>query len=181
LGGVQIPGPAAERGGIGDAIWVFERGRRLFPGAVLLKAPPQCLTASQLAVVGVRERKRWQEGEGLPAAGAPTATDPDPIVMLIVRLLAAASMANDRIAFTLGTSAQDDLVAAFGPIGFELVLRGRKWDKENRSSSGLCLGIDLPRSKPEAEPLLLKRKSQPEENNASRLRILVVRLRGLAG
>jgi hypothetical protein len=181
LGDVQAVSPAAERGGIGDAIGVFERGRRLFPGAVLLKAPPQGLTASQQAVAGVRERKRWQEGEGLAATGATTATDPDPIVMLIVRLLAAASMADNRIAFTLGTSPQDNLVTAFGPIGFELVRRGRKWDKENRSSSGLCPGIDPPRSQPEAEPLLLKRKSQLEENNASRLRILVLRFRVLAG
>jgi hypothetical protein len=35
--------------------------------------------------------------------------------------------------------------------------RGEKWDKENRSSSGLCLGVDLPRSEPEAEPLLLRK------------------------
>ena len=152
LGDVQAVGPAAERGGIGEAIWVLERGRRFFPRAVLLKAPPQGLSTSQQAVVRVRERKRWQEGEGLPASGATTATDPDPIVMLIVRLLAAAAMADDRIVFTLGTSPQDDLVAAFGPVGFELVRRGRKWDKENRSSSGLCPDVDPPRSKPEAEP-----------------------------
>jgi hypothetical protein len=102
--------------------------------------------------VRVRERKQREEGEGLLATGAVTALDPDPIVMFIVGLLAAASMADDRIAFTPGTSPQDDLLAAFGPIGFEFVRRGRKWDKENRSSSGLCPGIDLPRSKPEAEP-----------------------------
>lgn len=137
---VQAVSPASESGGIGDAIWVFERGRRLFPGAVLLKAPPQGLGASQQAVVGVRKRKRWQEGEGLPATGATTATDPDPIVMFVVRLLVAASMADDRIAFTLGTSPQDDLAAAFSPISLELVQRGRKWDKKNRSLSGLCPG-----------------------------------------
>jgi hypothetical protein len=48
----------------------------------------------------VRERKQWEEGEGLPASGAATATDPNPIVMLIVRLLAAASMADDQTPFT---------------------------------------------------------------------------------
>lgn len=131
---VQAVGPAAERGGIEQAIGVLKRRHRLFPGAMLLKASPQCLATSQQAVVRVRERKRRQEGEGPPATGATTATDPDPIVMFIVRLLAAASMTNDRIAFTLGTSPQDDLGAAFGPIGFELVQRGRKWDKQNRSS-----------------------------------------------
>jgi hypothetical protein len=72
--------------------------------------------------------------------------------MFIMRLLAAASMADDRIAFTVGASSQDNLLTAFGPIRFELVRRGRKWDKENRSSLGLCPGVDLPRSQPEAEP-----------------------------
>jgi hypothetical protein len=57
--------------------------------------------------------------------------------MFIMRLLAAASMADDRIVFTLGTSPQDDLLAAFGPTSFELVRRGGKWNKENRSSLGL--------------------------------------------
>jgi hypothetical protein len=163
LGDVQAVGPAAKRGRIGDAIRVFECGRGRFPGAVLLKAPPQGLRSSQQAVVGVRERKRGQEGEALPATWATTATDPDPIVMFIMRLLAAASMADDRITFTLGTSPQDELLAAFGPISFELVRRGRKWDKEDRSSLGLCPGIELPRSQPEPEPLLLKRISTERE------------------
>jgi len=165
-------GPAAERGGIGQAIRVFERRRRLFPGAVLDKAPLQGLTTSQQAVVRIRKRKRRQEGEGLPATGAETTTDPDPVVMLIVRLLAPTSVANDRIALTNGASPQDDLNAAGGPIGFELVRCGGKWDKENRCNWGLCPGVDRPRSEPEAEPLLLKRKSQLEENNASRLCLL---------
>jgi hypothetical protein len=81
---------------------------------------------------------------------AAPATDAHPVVMLIVRRLAAASMADDRIAFTKGAAPQDHFGALFGPIGFELV--------KNRSSSGLCPGIDLPRTEPEAEPLLLKRK-----------------------
>jgi len=62
---------------------------------VPLKAPPQGLATSQQAVVGVRERKRREESEGLAATGAVAAPDPDPVVMLIVRLLAAAPMADD--------------------------------------------------------------------------------------
>jgi len=50
--------------------------------------------------VRVRERKQRQEGEGLLATGAATASDANPVVLLIVRLLAAASMADDRIALT---------------------------------------------------------------------------------
>ena len=87
----------------------------------------------------IRERKRRQEGEGLPAIGATTAMDADPIVMLIVRLLAAASVADNRIVFANGAS-PDDFVAVCSPIGFELVGWGGKWDKENRRSSGLCPG-----------------------------------------
>jgi hypothetical protein len=78
--------------------------------------------------------------------------------MFIVGLLAAATVADDRIAFTNRASPQHDLVAVSSPVGFELVQRGRKWDKENRSSWGLPPGVDPPRSGPEAEPLLLKRK-----------------------
>jgi hypothetical protein len=72
--------------------------------------------------------------------------------MLIVRLLAASSVAGDRIALTNGASPQDDVGALFGPIRLRLVRRDRKWDKKNRGSLGLCPGVDLPRSEPEAEP-----------------------------
>jgi hypothetical protein len=58
--------------------------------------------------------------------------------MLIMRLFTAASMADDRIAFTSGASPQDDFNAARGPISFELVRRDGKWDKQNRRSLGLC-------------------------------------------
>jgi hypothetical protein len=141
---IQAAGPAAEGGGIGHAIGILERRRSPLPGAVLHKAPLQCLTASRQAVVRVRERKPWQEGEGVPATGATTATDADPVVMLVVRLLAAASVADDRIVFANGAS-PDDFVAVCSPIGFELVGRSGKWDKENRSSSGLRPGTDLPK------------------------------------
>jgi hypothetical protein len=90
--------------------------------------------------------------------------------MLIVCLLAAASMADDGIVFTSGASPQDDFNAAHGPIRFELVQRDGKWDKQNRRSLGLCpSGVDLPRSQPEAELLPPEAKIQLEENTASRL------------
>jgi hypothetical protein len=55
LGAVQAARPATKRGGIRHAVRVFERRSRFFPGAVLHKAPPQRLTASQQTVVRVRE------------------------------------------------------------------------------------------------------------------------------
>ena len=171
LRGIEAVGPAAERGGIGHLIGIFERRHRLFPRAVLHNTPPPGLTTSQQAVARVRERKPRQEGEGLSATGAATATDANPVVMRVVRLLAAASVTDDRIALTNGASPQNGLGTACGPIGFELVRRDGKWDKENRSSLELCPGVDLPRSEPEAELLPLIRKSQLEENTASRLTV----------
>ena len=122
--------------------------------------------------MGVRERKQREEGEGGAATKAVTAPDSNPVVMLIVRLLAAASMADDRIAFTSGAAPQDDFGATRGPLRFELVRRDGKWDKQDRSSLELCpSGVDLPRSEPEAELLLLK--IQPtQKNKAFRLKVL---------
>jgi len=88
--------------------------------------------------VRVREREQWKKGTGLPATEAATPTDPDPVVVFIVGLLAAASMADDGIAFTSGASPQDDLGATRGPLRFELVGRDGKWDKQNRGSLEFC-------------------------------------------
>ena len=163
-------GPATERRRIGRPIRVLERRRRLFPRVVLHKAPPQCLTANQQAVLSVRERKERQEGEGLSATVAATPTDPNPVVMRIVRLFAAVSMADDRIAFTSGASPQDDFGAARGPIRLKLVRRDRKWDKQNRSSLELCPpALTRQDLGPEAELLPPEAKIQLEENKASRL------------
>ena len=137
LRGVQSARPAADCRSGRHAVRVFECRHRFFPGAVFHKAPSQCLTARQQAVMRVRERKQWEESEGLSANRAAAAMDANPIVMLIVRLLAAAAMADDRIPFTCRASPQD-LVAVSGPISFKLVRRRRKWDKKNRSSLLLC-------------------------------------------
>ena len=158
-------GPAAKRGRIGYAIWVFERRRGPFPGTMLHKAPSQCLTTRQQAVMRVRERKQWKKGESLPATGAAAATDVDPVVVFIVGLLAAASVADNGFTFTSGASPHENFGATRGPLRFELVRRDGKWDKQNRSSSGLCpSGVDLPRSEPEAELL-------PPETNSNWKRI----------
>jgi hypothetical protein len=118
----------------------------------------------------IRERKPWQESEGLSTHHAATAMDRNPIMMLIVRLLTAASVADDRLLSTCRASPQD-LVAVLFPLSFKLVQRRRKWDKENRSRWGSATDVDLPRSEPEAELLLLKIQS-PQENKAFRLQVL---------
>ena len=159
MGAVQAARPATKRGGIRHAVRVFECRSRFFPGAVLHKAPPQRLTASQQTVLRVRERKTRQEGEGLPATGAATATDANPVVMFIVRLLATTSVADDRITFTNGASPQNDLGATRGPIRFELVRRGGKWDKQNRTSLELCPGLTCQDLSRKRSSFLLKAKS----------------------
>jgi hypothetical protein len=101
---------------------------------VFHKVSAERLSASQQAVVGVGERKHGKDGEGLSATRAKAASDPNPVVMFIVRLLAPETVADDRIAFAKRASPQDDLVAVSSPVGFQLVRRGRKWDKKNRGS-----------------------------------------------
>ena len=95
--------------------------------------------------------------------------DRNPIMMLIVRLLAAASVADDRLPLTYRASPQD-LVAVLLPLSFKLVRRRKKWDKENRSRWGSATDVDPLRSEPEVEPLLLKIQSQ--ENKVFRLQVL---------
>ena len=171
---VQPDRPATHGRGIRHPIGVLQRRRRFFPRAVLHEVSPECLTPSQQAVVGVRQREQGKQGEGLSTALAKAASDPNPVVMFIVRLLATATVTDDGIAFANRASPQQGVVDVPVPIGFDLVWRGRKCDKKNRSSWGPPPGVDPPRSQPEAGPLLLKTKSQLEKNNASQLQLLQV-------
>lgn len=87
MGRIEPTGPAPDGGGIGQAIRTFECRHRLFPGPMVKIPPLQGVTTRQQAVVRVREGKTRQEGKGLPATTAPSATDLDPIVVLIMCLL----------------------------------------------------------------------------------------------
>ena len=133
---------------------------------MLYKAQQQRLAASYKAVMRVRKREQREKGESLSATSAAAAMDPDPVVMLIVSLLATTSVADNRITLTNRASSQNNVSTLFGPTRFELMRRDGKWDKENRSSSGRCSGIGRPKSESKAEPLSLKRKSQLKENTA---------------
>ena len=83
--------------------------------------------------MGVRERKPRQEGKRLPTTGAAAAADVNPVMMLVVCLLAAASMTDDRIVLTNGALPQNGVGTARRPIRFQLVRRNGKWDKQNRT------------------------------------------------
>ena len=86
--------------------------------------------------MAVGRRKRRQEGEGFAAAVAKTAANSDPIVMLIMSLFAPAPMTDDGVLRANRAVAHNDFRARIGPIRFEDVLRGGKWDKENRAHGG---------------------------------------------
>ncbi len=159
LGAVQAVGPAAKCGRIGHTVRVFERRCGLFPGAVLYKVPLQCLRARQHTVVRVRERKQREEGEGFLATWTATAMNANPIVMLIMRLLPAASVTDDRINSTHRASPQNNLGAARGPIRFELVRRCGKWDKQNRTSWSSAPALTCQDLSRKRSSFLLKQKS----------------------
>jgi hypothetical protein len=121
LGTVHTARPAADSGRIRQPIRVFQLGQCFLPRTVLRKAPPQCLAARQQTEMRVRKREQRKKGEGRPAIGTAAAMDPNPIVMLVVGLLAAAAMTDDRIVFTNRASAYDDRVAGLCPVGRKLV------------------------------------------------------------
>src|SRR5207248_10851635 len=111
---IQTPEPAAQRGRVGHAIGIFDRGRRSFPTPVLQKVAPQCLAAGYQAVVAVRGRKQRQEGECLPAQVTNATPNPDPIMMLVMCLFAATAMTDDGVLQTDRASAQDDFRIRLG-------------------------------------------------------------------
>jgi hypothetical protein len=113
----------------------------------------------------VREREHRKKREGHPAISAAAAMDPNPVVILVVRLLKAPAMTNDRIPFTKRASAYDDLVAVFRPVGGKLVRRDGNWDKVDRTSQGFRLCLRPPRSSTEAEPRLLKKNPTERKYN----------------
>ena len=123
---VQSTEPPAQRGGIGYAIGIFDRGRRGFPATALYEIAAQRLAACDQAVMTVRWREWRQEGKRLSASAAETATNPDPIMVFIMSLFASATVTDDGILLTNRVPAQDDLRAQLGPIGFGVALgRGK--------------------------------------------------------
>jgi hypothetical protein len=61
--------------------------------------------------------------------------------MLVMRLLTATPVPNNRIALTDRTQAYDDLVAVVGPVRSKLLRPGRHWDKEDRYLKGASLSM----------------------------------------
>lgn len=143
---IQTSEPSAQGGWIGHANGIFDCGRRSFAGTAFQEVTPQSLAAGDEAVMAVGRRERREESERLPAPVTNAAPNPDPIMLLVMRLFAAAAVTDDGVLGANRAAAQDDFGPRLGPIGFEVVLRGRKWDKQNRSNEGFALPVTLPRS-----------------------------------
>ena len=137
--------PSAQGGGIGHAIGVLDGGRGGFAGSPFQEVAPQRLAAGDEAVMAVGRREGRQERERLVAPVAQAAADPDPVVVFVMRLLAAAAMADDGVLGTNRAAAREDFRVGLGPIGFEVELRGQKWDKQNRSAEGFARPVTLPK------------------------------------
>jgi hypothetical protein len=60
-------------------------------------------------------------------------------MVFVMSLFAAAAMTDDGVLQTQGTSAKE-FRAGLNPTDIEVVLRGRKCDKENRDARGLLTG-----------------------------------------
>lgn len=85
-------------------------------------------------------------------------------MVFVMRLFLPATVTDDGILQTNGAAAEDDFCSGLGPIGFEVVLRGRKWDKENRDHGGPCSDGDLPKSG-------VRRGALPSDKNTNGRRI----------
>src|SRR5437667_9781205 len=125
--------------------------------------------------MSVCQRENRQEGKGLATSVTEAASDANPIVMFIVRLLAAATMPDYRLAFTNRALTQNDVGASCGPVGSQVVLVGGKWDKKNRGNGALPGTVTLPRSQPKAEPF-----TSSKEKSSTGKRIAPKRASGYA-
>jgi hypothetical protein len=88
-------------------------------------------------------------------------------MLFIMRLFAAAAMTDDGVLGTNRAAAQDDFCAGIGPIDFEVVLRRRKWDKQNRSNEGSARPGHLAQDRQAGATPFLLNKSHLEKNNAA--------------
>jgi hypothetical protein len=65
-------------------------------------------------------------------------------VIFVVRLFPPAPMADDRFAQTYRTQAKNRLSGSPCPVGFEVVLRSRKCDKQYRDRGAPPITLTLP-------------------------------------
>jgi hypothetical protein len=161
---IQTPEPSAQRGGIGYTIGIFNRRCRCFPATALHEIAPERLATRDQTVVAIRRRERRQEGERLPTQIAEASPNLNPIVMFVVRLFPATPMADDRIAQANRALTQDCSSTSFDPIGSEVALCSRKWNKEDRDKRSFALGPVIWRRAYPERSLSLLAKISPGKN-----------------
>jgi hypothetical protein len=109
------------------------------------------------------------------------APDLNPVMTLIVSLLAAATVTDDRVEITNRASAQHHRSAICGPGILRVALPIGKWDKENRSNEDSAQGVTCPDLKPKAESSPPHKKVSTGKEYRFRWLLLGLRFRGLAG
>jgi hypothetical protein len=82
--------------------------------------------------MGVGQGENRKESEGFSAPRAAAATNPNPVVTLVMSLFAPSAMADDRIAQTLRTETNDLFDTSRRPVKVWVAIVSRKWDKQNR-------------------------------------------------
>src|SRR5260370_42432956 len=95
--GVETTEPTAEGGRVGDAIWIFEGRCCAFHGPVLQEIPSQGMATGDQAVMGIRQGENGKAGQGQMAGPTHASANFDPIVGLVITLLAPPAMLHNRI------------------------------------------------------------------------------------
>jgi hypothetical protein len=84
--------------------------------------------------MGIRQRENGKEGEGQMAGPTHASANFDPIVSLVMSLLAPPAVRNNRIAQTPRTTARDRFLAGGSPVQIWVARITAKWDKNNRTA-----------------------------------------------
>jgi hypothetical protein len=95
--------------------------------------------------MGIGQGENGKESERFFAPRAEAAAGLNPVVTLVMSLFAPSAMADDRIAQTLRTEANDLFGTSRRPVKAWLAIVPRKWDKHNRIAWRLSLKRTLPR------------------------------------
>ena len=96
------------------------------------KVSSQRLTAGDQTVMSVGWGENGKEREGCFTPRAAAAPNPNPVVTLVMSLFAPSAMADDRIAQTHRTEANDLFGTSRRPVKVWVAIVPRKWDKQNR-------------------------------------------------
>ncbi len=85
--------------------------------------------------MGIRQGENGKVAEGQMAGPTHASANFDPIVSLVMSLLAPPAVRNNRIAQTSRTTARDRFLAGGSPVQIWVAKITAKWDKNNRTAS----------------------------------------------